>query len=667
MNCQETSNRRLLLVDDTPAIHEDYRKILAGDQASPELDDLMNSVFGDSAESLEETFQLTSAMQGQEALKIVEQSIADQLPFAAAFVDMRMPPGWDGLQTIERIWEVDPNIQVVICTAYADYSWDEIIQRVGCDGKLLILKKPFDSIEVRQLATTLCRKWELELAAKTENQELSDLSKRLSDLNAGLERSVAERTESLQLVLDSTGEGIFTVGLDGRILSERSRVVESWLGEIEGSPLLWEYLSGENRDQCEYFEMAFAQMVDDLLPFELTASQAPQRIQKNHQTFDLRYREIRDHDQLKSILIVVSDVSVQVEAERAAQSALELQTILGSLLQDADAFRSSIRELEQILTDIQSCDDVIVARRLIHTLKGNAAVLGFSVFARQIHCLESVLEDSHSLPSEDQIESLQVRWNEEISKLGPFSKFLDCDLMQIRKSEVDQLLEMLHRRAKYSELTRFAETWKLQPLSVPLKRLATQAKRIAHQLDKKLDTQIDDGGLSLPEERLAEFWPTMIHIIRNAVDHGLESAAKRRSLNKPERGRILLKAEVAHGWLEIHVSDDGRGVDWEKIRQKADKLGLPSSSKPDLIDALFSDGFSTKEVTTELSGRGVGLSTVRQAAERCGGGITVASTAGEGTSFVVRFPWEQSLLENRMQSQTESQNNASTSPVNSRR
>lgn len=174
MNNNTTGNRRLLLVDDNPAIHEDYRKILAVETGCSELDDLEAAVFGEATARVESSFELVSAMQGEEALQMVQQSLAEKNPFAAAFVDMRMPPGWDGLQTIEKIWEVDPNLQVVICTAYSDYSWEEIIDRVGTGDKLLILKKPFDPIEVRQLAITLTTKWDVERVAEAAMHSIVD-------------------------------------------------------------------------------------------------------------------------------------------------------------------------------------------------------------------------------------------------------------------------------------------------------------------------------------------------------------------------------------------------------------------------------------------------------------------------------------------------------------
>ena len=115
-------------------------------------------------------------MQGQEGLTKLEEALCKpDNPFTVAFVDMRMPPGWDGVQTIQRLWQADPNVQVVICTAYSDYSWEEISKKLGLTDRLLILKKPFDPVEIIQIATSLSEKWSLAGKAQLKMDELEHM------------------------------------------------------------------------------------------------------------------------------------------------------------------------------------------------------------------------------------------------------------------------------------------------------------------------------------------------------------------------------------------------------------------------------------------------------------------------------------------------------------
>jgi diguanylate cyclase (GGDEF)-like protein len=158
------ANRRILVIDDNAAIHQDFRKVLGTQtehSAQAALDVLEANLFGDSvAADARPNFEVDSAHQGQEGVAMVHQALSEGRPYSMAFVDMRMPPGWDGLKTIERLWITDPDVQVVICSAHTDYDWTEVVQRLGHSDKLLVLRKPAEPIEVLQCATALSRKWE---------------------------------------------------------------------------------------------------------------------------------------------------------------------------------------------------------------------------------------------------------------------------------------------------------------------------------------------------------------------------------------------------------------------------------------------------------------------------------------------------------------------------
>jgi two-component system, sensor histidine kinase and response regulator len=169
-------NRRILIIDDNEAIHADFRKILQPEGQAKDVDAMESALFGETLTDLIQTdFQIDSAMQGQDGLRRVQEAIEEGCPYSMAFVDMRMPPGWDGLETIQRIWQVSPDLLVVICTAYSDHSWSDIIRRLEPGHRLLILKKPFDQSEVRQLASALTQKWTIQRQANLRMDELETI------------------------------------------------------------------------------------------------------------------------------------------------------------------------------------------------------------------------------------------------------------------------------------------------------------------------------------------------------------------------------------------------------------------------------------------------------------------------------------------------------------
>lgn len=155
---------RVLVVDDNPTIHEDFRKILLGHPDRERVPDALANLEAalldeEVPQESAEAFDLDSAFQGREGLEKVQAALHEGQPYVVAFVDMRMPPGWDGVETITHLWKTDPALQVVICTAYSDYSWSQIIAQLDGNDNLTILKKPFDNVEVAQLARALAKKW----------------------------------------------------------------------------------------------------------------------------------------------------------------------------------------------------------------------------------------------------------------------------------------------------------------------------------------------------------------------------------------------------------------------------------------------------------------------------------------------------------------------------
>ncbi len=169
--------RRLLVVDDNPAIHEDFRKILpSGARESSELLAAELLLLGEpKVLTPRPTFEIDAALQGQEGVERVRQALEEGRPYAMAFIDMRMPPGWDGLETIERLWEVDPHVQVVICSAHADYDWTDVVARLDHSDRLLVIKKPFEAIEVLQCANALTRKWDNERILRQQVEQLEQV------------------------------------------------------------------------------------------------------------------------------------------------------------------------------------------------------------------------------------------------------------------------------------------------------------------------------------------------------------------------------------------------------------------------------------------------------------------------------------------------------------
>lgn len=239
------SSVRVLIIDDNPDIHNDFHQICKGDNSHHPVTSLRQSIFGNinttNACKLP-SISLDSAFQGEEGIEFVKKAIQKEEPYALAFVDIRMPPGLDGIETIKKIWELDPDIQIVICSAYSDHSWEEMATELIHTDSFLVLKKPFEVIEIQQLTSALIRKWELKNNVKKQIEDLKIISDNLKK-SLSLIKTTLEATQAGILVFDQTGN----------IIMHNMKLQQIWNEPVE-------FIESEKTDTVL---QAFASQVED--------------------------------------------------------------------------------------------------------------------------------------------------------------------------------------------------------------------------------------------------------------------------------------------------------------------------------------------------------------------------------------------------------------------
>jgi diguanylate cyclase (GGDEF)-like protein len=250
----ENKKLRILIIDDNIEIHNDFIKILSKKAREKNNLDALEKIIFDTEEyseppSLPELI-IDTASQGQEGVTRVADAIKEGHPYALAFVDIRMPPGWDGVETIQRLWQIDPDVQVVICTAYSDYTWEETVEKLGLKENLLILKKPFDNISVRQLSCALTKKWQL-------LQETRSYTKLLED---HVEKRTHLLKESLAIsrgTLESSADGIVVINSLDSIINFNQKFIDilqipSPVIEIKNGAKIFDYIAEQTENPEEF-------------------------------------------------------------------------------------------------------------------------------------------------------------------------------------------------------------------------------------------------------------------------------------------------------------------------------------------------------------------------------------------------------------------------------
>ena len=338
--------------------------------------------------------------------------------------------------------------------------------------------------------------------------------------------------------------------------------------------------------------------------------------------------------------MVVTDVSEKIKAELAQESHREIISIVQKAASYGSVFQESIDELEDIISnltaDSNTKDD---EKNLLHTLKGSSAVSGMISIPRIVHDLETKIENSNTSLEPEDLQILRKKWNELMEKISPFLQAKNQLKIEVSMDDYDGVIDSIQKDANTDEILAQLSSWLREPTQKRLLQAAEHAEVMATKLAKpNLAVKIIDNGIRLDGEQWRGFWSVFSHVVRNAVDHGIEEPLVREQLGKPRHGTITLASAIDKGGLAISVKDDGAGVDWNRVRAAARASGLKIETTQHLVAALFHSGLTTKDEISTISGRGIGMSALQNACEQLGGIIEVHSEQGHGTEIIFRFP-----------------------------
>jgi len=495
---------------------------------------------------------------------------------------------------------------------------------------------------IRELESEKNQLHEANQGLEERDRALRRAAEELRAVNEGLEQRVVSRTRELagknaelRLVLDTVDQALLTVDLEGRLAHERSRVFDLWFGSYEGSPQFVEHV-GAGRRFAGLFSLGLEALRDNILPRELCLHQLPQRLELGERRFDCRYLPIEDREELKGLLLAIDDVTERLKRAREDAEQRELLAAFTAVMRDRNGFLTFFAESERILADLDAATDVPAQLRLLHTLKGNAAIYGLQVIAELSHHAESELASEQSCA--ETVRQLRERWAAVVRTLNDVLPVQLQKTVEISEPQLDALAGRAAEGVSAQQIVAELRRMRWESSERHLGRLAQHAQGLASRLGKgRLEVDIQADGTRLEPEYWAPLWSELVHVVRNAVDHGIEAPDERRAAGKSEIGRVRLRTRYLGSSYVVDIEDDGRGIDWREIEQRCLALGRPARMRSDLLDALLSPGFTTRSNVTDTSGRGLGLAALAKTVGELSGNISVETELGRGTRWILTF------------------------------
>jgi signal transduction histidine kinase len=517
-------------------------------------------------------------------------------------------------------------------------------------NKIKLANKSIKAIVVEDSHNLLGKR--LEFSQNDEIGEFSLWFNKLMDKVESLFESLAEANAQISVLLNNSDEGFLTFGSDFLIEGHYSIECEKMLGSFIFEARIETLLYPNNKyDQNRFVEMlnfVFDSCDNDKI--EMFLSIFPKEVRIDGKYLSVRYKAL----EAKHIMLILNDITQEKELqERVEQEQKRLKFVVNSL-KNRDEVLESVEEFRRFLDEIKSLSSFEEAYRAIHTFKGTFAEYDFYYLPKELHECESNLSRATSHGESDSfltlietcIPALKSNLESDLKALGEAlgeEFFESSDAIFINKNEIYQIeakvksiissqADRMEMSVDAMEVLKFFKEVHYKPFAEMLHAYPKIVEQLAVRLEKEVaPLKIEGGAFKVDPQRFGSFMKSLVHVFRNALDHGVETPDERVDAGKEEVATLSCKAVLQDGWVMLEISDDGRGIDEEKLKAKAEELGVIFYSSP--LELVFEDSLSTKDEVSEISGRGVGLSALKAQVEKLGGRIEIDTQAGRGTTF----------------------------------
>ncbi|MGZ3742981.1 MAG: ATP-binding protein [Pseudobdellovibrionaceae bacterium] len=588
--------------------------------------------------SFKDLFSFSEPIEGIEQLN----NVKDPTPYKE--VNFETPAGQKG--KVQITLQLLPDDQ-------SDPHWLVFVRDVTLEERLQ-----------KKYRAELEQKEDVILDLKKAQEELEKYSKNLEGMVEERTRQISNLNLQMKALLDSLSQGFFIFNSSGNVMEVSSKACETTIENRPAGKMIWEVLK-LNEKKTDGFKKWMSTLFSEMLPFEDLAPLGPESFPHSKgRNVSLEYFPLRgEENTIDGVVVVATDITSLVEARRQAEIEKQLAKLSINIVRSKNEMSRFIRESQTLLKELnralQSSPpawDVEIIFRYLHTLKGSGALFSVHAMTEACHHAETRLTEykenktqAHADLLKSQCQSVELQFENflsEIKEILGASALSQERLLEIPAVELNQLLEKLE---KMPQAKIFVENAFAHLLYEPIKNFFEPYKdvsfRVAEHENKILrNIEFKNDMIPVVPEIYGPLFATFVHAFRNAVDHGIETPEVRQRAGKNEGGEILVKferQELPTPKLKILISDDGGGIEPQKIRAKLASKGIDTTRESDteVIQHVFDSQFSTKETITQTSGRGVGMDAIKYEAQQLGGSVWIESEPGKGSTLIVEVPY----------------------------
>ncbi len=488
---------------------------------------------------------------------------------------------------------------------------------------------------------------------EAQNETLIEASKKLESINNKLDN----KNLKLKNLFDNVEQGILTFNKNLLIHDEYSLECERFFGKNISGQKLSNLIFSQNENSRKFMDELFEKIFDEeVYKRNIFFTLLPEELGINNFIVTLSYKIVKNEKNIDTIMVKITDITEKRSLEKQREEESNILKMVVKVIINIDDFRQLVTDYEKFFVDINKkivemkYDEVL---RQLHTFKGNFSQYELINVVKHLDELENKIYENNEEKCissfdfskltawlQEDIEIIEKYAGKDFTKQNDF-----CYINKDKLIEIEKIIQKTLPANECKAILPMIQRLRYKSIKDALKIYTDYVEKLAERLEKNINTfEIVGDDIMLDTVLYNDVIKSIVHIFRNAADHGIETEDERIEKNKSSFGTISCEIKDNNDKFKIIISDDGRGIDLDRIKEKVLKDGLYTAeelnkmSENEIMSFIFEHGITTKESANFISGRGVGMSVVKEKVNELSGTIEISSKKDFGTRFEITLP-----------------------------